>query len=145
MTEALELSENDKVLEIGTGCGYQTAIIAEITKEIYTIEIVKELNEFAGNLIKKLGYNNVKAMWGDGYNGWPEHAPFDSIIITAAPHKLPLRLIDQLKVGGKMIVPVGSGWHQELKSITRTSDGIETKFLLDVRFVPMTGQMEREH
>jgi len=144
MTEALETKEEYNILEIGTGCGYQSAVIASIVKGVYTIEIVKELYESSSNLLEKAGYMNVKCKLGDGYEGWPEYAPFDGIIITAAPPGLPVNLFEQLKTGGKMIVPVGGGWHQELKSITKKPEGLYTEFLLDVRFVPMIGEIERQ-
>jgi protein-L-isoaspartate(D-aspartate) O-methyltransferase len=144
MTEALETKEEHKILEIGTGCGYQSSVIASIVKEVYTVEIIEELYRNSSELLIKAGYLNVKCKCGDGYEGWPEYAPFDGIIITAAPPKIPLNLFDQLKTGGKMIVPVGSGWHQELKSITKKPEGLYTEFLLDVRFVPMIGEIERQ-
>jgi protein-L-isoaspartate(D-aspartate) O-methyltransferase len=144
MTEALETKEDYKILEIGTGCGYQSAVLASIVKEVYTIEIVEDLYRKSSELLKKMGYTNINCKFGDGYNGWMDYAPFDGIIITAAPSKLPLNLMEQLKTGGKMIVPVGTGWHQELKCIRKTSHGMDTEFLLDVRFVPMTGEIERQ-
>ena len=144
MTEALETKEEHNILEIGTGCGYQSAVIASIVKGVYTVEIVEELYEKSSELLQKSGYLNVKCKYGDGYEGWPEYAPFDGIIITAAPPRLPVNLFEQLKVGGKMIVPVGGGWHQELKSITKKPEGLYTEFLLDVRFVPMIGEIERQ-
>ncbi len=144
MTEALETKEEHNILEIGTGCGYQSAVIASIVKGVYTVEIVEELYKKSSELLQKSGYLNVKCKYGDGYEGWPEFAPFDGIIITAAPPRLPVNLFEQLKVGGKMIVPVGSGWHQELKSITKKPEGLYTEFLLDVRFVPMIGEIERQ-
>jgi protein-L-isoaspartate(D-aspartate) O-methyltransferase len=136
MTEAAQLRPGDRVLEIGTGSGYQAAILAEIVKEVYTIEILKELADSARSRLHKLGYKNVKVKWGDGYKGWPEYAPFDAIIVTAAPPEIPKELIDQLKVGGRMVVPVGS-FFQELYLVTRTDSGVEKKALLPVRFVPM--------
>ena len=143
MTEALGLKGDEKILEIGTGCGYQTAVLAEIAKEVYTIEIVEELGKRAEKTLKSLGYTNIHKKIGDGYFGWREKSPFDGIIITAAPRKIPVKLFDQLKTGCKMIVPVGE-WHQELKSITRLEEGLEEKLLLDVRFVPMTGAIDKE-
>ncbi len=144
MTEALETKEEHNILEIGTGCGYQSAVIASIVKGVYTVEIVEELYKKSSELLQKSGYLNVKCKYGDGYEGWPEYAPFDGVIITAAPPRLPVNLFEQLKVGGKMIVPVGGGWHQELKSITKKPEGLYTEFLLDVRFVPMIGEIERQ-
>jgi protein-L-isoaspartate(D-aspartate) O-methyltransferase len=136
MTEAAHLDPGDRVLEIGTGSGYQAAILAEIAEEVYTIEILKPLADSAGALLKELGYRNVTVKWGDGYKGWTEHAPFDAIIVTAAPPAVPEELLSQLKVGGRMVVPVGS-FFQELYLITRTGSGFEKKALMPVRFVPM--------
>ena len=136
MTEVLDLQPEDKVLEIGTGSGYQAAILAEIVKEVYTIEIVKTLADEAKNRLENLGYKNINVKCGDGYKGWPERAPFDKIIITAAPAEIPAELINQLKIGGEMIVPVGS-WIQELCLITKTQDGFSKKSLMPVQFVPM--------
>lgn len=136
MTEAAQLKQSDRVLEIGTGSGYQAAILAEIVKEVYSIEIVPELAERAQKTLKSLGYANIRVKHGDGYQGWAEHAPFDAIIVTAAPEKIPERLVEQLNVGGRMVVPIGS-FDQELYLITKTNEGIKTKTLLPVRFVPM--------
>ena len=136
MTEAAGLSPGDRVLEIGTGSGYQAAVLAEIVKKVYTIEIIEELADSARSRLKGLGYKNIEVKWGDGYKGWPEHTPFDAVIVTAAPPEVPQALIDQLKVGGRMVVPVGS-FFQELYLITRTASGIDKKRLMPVRFVPM--------
>ena len=136
MTEAARLEPNDRVLEIGTGSGYQAAVLSEIVREVYTVEILKPLAESAAKRLKQLGYKNVNAKRGDGYKGWPEHAPFDAIIVTAAPPEIPEELIKQLKTGGKMVVPVGS-FFQEIYLITRTKSGFEKKALMPVRFVPM--------
>jgi len=136
MTEAANLTPHSKVLEIGTGSGYQTAILSQLCKEVYTVEIVRELGEQAKAIFTELGYNNIHTRIGDGYKGWPEGAPFDVIIATAAPEELPETLIEQLKEGGKIIVPIGS-FIQELMRITRTPDGIIKENLLPVRFVPM--------
>jgi protein-L-isoaspartate(D-aspartate) O-methyltransferase len=136
MTEALKLGPNDKVLEIGTGSGYQAAILGELAGEVYTIEIVKELGEQAEARLKELGYKNVHVRIGDGNKGWPEEAPFDAIMATAAPRDIPETLVGQLKVGGRMVVPVGS-LIQELYLVTKTEKGYEKKPLLPVRFVPM--------
>jgi len=144
MTEQLHLTESDTVLEIGTGSGYQAAILAELAAQVYTIEIVTPLCEQASKTLAKLGYDNVQVRCGDGYEGWPEHAPFDAVIVTAAPPKVPQPLIDQLKVGGRMIVPVGR-YYQELVLITKTGDGaISRRKLIPVRFVPMTGEIENK-
>ncbi|MDD5005295.1 MAG: protein-L-isoaspartate(D-aspartate) O-methyltransferase [Candidatus Omnitrophica bacterium] len=136
MTEALELKPEDIVLEIGTGSGYQAAVLAEIVKQVYTIELLRPLADGARERLKKSGYSNIEVKQGDGYLGWPEHAPFDKIIVTAAPEDIPIKLIEQLKVGGKMILPVGS-FYQELYLITKTDGGFIKKMLLPVRFVPM--------
>ncbi len=136
MTEAAGLHPGDRVLEIGTGSGYQAAILAEIIKEVYSIEIIKPLADSARSRLQEMGYQNVKVKCGDGYKGWPEYAPFEAIIVTAAPPQIPENLIDQLKIGGRMVLPVGSV-HQELYLITRTESGFDKDSLLPVRFVPM--------
>lgn len=137
MTELLQLEGQEKVLEVGTGSGYQAAVLAAAADRIYTIEIVKVLADRARETLGRLGYDNVVVRWGDGYQGWPSQAPFDRIIVTAAPEKIPPALVDQLKVGGRMVIPVGSFW-QELKIIIKTSaTEIEEKSIIPVRFVPM--------
>ncbi len=143
MTEALGLKGGEKVLEIGTGSGYQAAILAEIAKEVYTIEIVEPLAKKAEEILKKEGYKNVHCRCGDGYLGWPEEAPFDAIIVTAAPPEIPEPLIAQLKDGGRMIVPVGT-WSQELVFLVKQGSKIDKKWLIPVRFVPMTGEIQRK-
>jgi protein-L-isoaspartate(D-aspartate) O-methyltransferase len=138
MTEALELQPTDRVLEIGTGSGYQAAILAELAAAVYTIEIVPELAERAGATLMVQGYKQVHVRLGDGYQGWPEHAPFDKIILTAAPETMPDTLVDQLAVGGRLIAPVGPvGGDQELRIVTKAHDGVTTTRSLAVRFVPM--------
>ena len=139
MTEAAEISPQDKVLEIGTGSGYQAAILGEIAREVYTIEIIPELAERARQTLGELGYKNVQVKAGNGYLGWPEHAPFDAIIVTAAPDEIPKALVEQLAVNGKMVIPVGVG-DQEMVIITKTKDGVVEKRTMPVRFVPMTGK-----
>ncbi len=147
MTELLELksgataADGANVLEIGTGLGYQAAVLSKIAGEVYTIEIVKELAESAKERLEKMGYKNITVKWGDGYQGWKEHAPFDGIIVTAAPDHIPQPLIDQLKVGGRMVIPVGEE-HQELVLMTKDQKGITRKNIIPVRFVPMTGEAE---
>jgi len=136
MTNAAQLKLEDKVLEIGTGAGYQAAVLAEMVKEVYTIELIEPLAQAAEKRLKDLGYTNVSVRHGDGYLGWAEHAPYDVIIVTAAPTYIPEALIDQLKVGGRMIIPVGS-FYQELYRLTKTADGVREERLLPVRFVPM--------
>jgi protein-L-isoaspartate(D-aspartate) O-methyltransferase len=139
MTELLQLKGDEKVLEIGTGSGYQAAILGELAKEVYTIEIVESLASMAKDRLLELGYQNIKVKAGDGYLGWPEAAPFDAIIVTAAPDHIPKPLIEQLKEGGRMVVPVGT-YTQELKKIIRRSGKIETTDIIPVVFVPMTGE-----
>jgi protein-L-isoaspartate(D-aspartate) O-methyltransferase len=139
MTELLELKGDEKVLEIGTGSGYQAAILAELAKEVYTIEIVESLASMANKRLLDLGYQNMKVKAGDGYLGWPEASPFDAIIVTAAPDHIPKPLIEQLKEGGRMVVPVGT-YAQELKRIVKRSGKIETTDVIPVVFVPMTGE-----
>ncbi len=138
MTELLELKGNEKVLEIGTGSGYQAAVLAELAKEVYTIEIIEPLASTARNRLLELGYRNIKVKAGDGYLGWPEAAPFDAIIITCAPDHIPEPLVEQLKEGGRMVLPVGAH-AQELKKIVKRSGKIETTDIIPVVFVPMTG------
>ena len=140
MTESLQLKGPEKVLEIGTGSGYQAAVLSEIADSVFSIEIVATLGQRAKELLNDLGYKNIQVRIGDGYQGWPEHAPFDAIIVTAAPVKIPQPLVDQLKPGGRMIIPVGD-YYQELILITKSSNGkITKKSILPVRFVPMTGE-----
>jgi len=139
MTELLELKGDEKVLEIGTGSGYQAAILAELAKEVYTIEIIESLASMTKNRLSQLGYQNVNVKAGDGYLGWPEVGPFDGIIITCAPDHIPKPLIEQLKEGGRMVVPVGA-YSQELKKIVKRSGKIVTTDVIPVVFVPMTGE-----
>jgi len=141
MTEQLELTKNKRVLEIGTGSGYQTAVLAEVALIVYTIEIVEELVQPAKTLFKSLGYENVISRYGDGYNGWMEEAPFDAIIVTAAPAYIPEPLIEQLNIGGRMVIPVGE-YYQDLILVTKTEPGVKQHNVTPVRFVPMTGEVE---
>jgi protein-L-isoaspartate(D-aspartate) O-methyltransferase len=136
MTELLELKGDEKVLEIGTGSGYQAAILAELVKEVYTIEIIPSLAKRAENLLANLGYINIKVLCGDGYLGWPEHAPFDAIIITCAPEEIPQELIKQLKLEARMVVPVGENF-QVLKLILKKPGKILEEDIIPVMFVPM--------
>jgi protein-L-isoaspartate(D-aspartate) O-methyltransferase len=143
MTELLELQPSARVLEIGTGSGYQSAVLGRCAQEVYTIEILPDLARSAAAKLKELHYDNVTVKEGDGYRGWPEHAPFDGIIVTAAPERIPQPLLDQLAVGGRMVIPVG-GFFQELKVFHRGADGkITEKDIIPVRFVPMTGEVEK--
>jgi len=141
MTAALGLQGGEKVLEIGTGSGYQAAVLAEIAGTVYTIEIVESLGNRAKTLLAECGYTNIEVRIGDGYQGWPEHAPFDAVIVTAAPGHVPQPLIDQLKVGGRLVIPVGVV-NQNLLRITKTEDGLLREKMLPVRFVPMTGEAQ---
>jgi protein-L-isoaspartate(D-aspartate) O-methyltransferase len=136
MTELLELNGKEKVLEIGTGSGYQAAILAQICKEVYTIEIVKPLKEEAEKRLKDLGYKNIKVKWGDGFLGWKEYAPFDAIVVTCAPKEIPPKLVEELKEGGKMVIPVGEGT-QQLKLVVKEKGRVKIKNIIPVRFVPM--------
>jgi protein-L-isoaspartate(D-aspartate) O-methyltransferase len=139
MTQALDLEPAHKVLEIGTGSGYQAAVLARLVKAVYTIEIVEPLAASARETLKQVGVTNVVVRAGNGYLGWPEEAPFDRIMVTAAPDEVPPALVDQLKVGGRMAIPVGTT-AQELRILRRTPKGMETLQTLPVRFVPMTGK-----
>ncbi|HET6668836.1 MAG TPA: protein-L-isoaspartate(D-aspartate) O-methyltransferase [Pyrinomonadaceae bacterium] len=139
MTEAASVAPGEKVLEIGTGSGYQAAVLAELAKEVYTIEIIPELAEGARSVLRELGYKNVQVKTGNGYEGWPEHAPFDAIVVTAAPDEVPQALVNQLALRGKMVIPVGSTF-QEMVIITRDESGVVERRTIPVRFVPMTGK-----
>ncbi len=142
MTEALQLTSQSKVLEVGTGSGYQAAVLAELSKEVYTIEIVRELGERARTTLASLGYFNVDVRVGDGYRGWPEHAPFDAIMVTAAPDHIPQPLIEQLAVGGRLVIPVGRSF-QQMTIVTKTERGVVQETTLPVLFVPMTGEAQQ--
>jgi len=142
MTEALGLQPGEKVLEIGTGSGYQAAVLAEIASEVYTIEIVPELGERAKQTLADLGYKNVFVRVGNGYAGWPEKAPFPRIIVTAAPDDIPPALVEQLAPGGTMVLPVGTSF-QDMTIVTKTPQGIARKTTIPVRFVPMVGKPKR--
>ncbi|UCF65927.1 MAG: protein-L-isoaspartate(D-aspartate) O-methyltransferase [bacterium] len=139
MTEQLHLQEKDRVLEIGTGSGYQAAILAELVDSVFTIEILEELSIQAQKTLRNLHYDNIEFKVGNGFYGWPEKAPFDAIIVTAAPENIPQPLIDQLKITGRMIIPVGD-FFQELYLIRKTRKGIEKERKLPVRFVPLQGE-----
>jgi len=139
MTESLKVAPEHRVLEIGTGSGYQAAVLSVLAKEVFTIEIVEPLAKRARATLPDLGYRNVEVRTGNGYLGWPEHAPYDRIIVTAAPPEVPPALVQQLKVGGLMAIPVGVS-DQELRIMRRTATGMETIATLPVRFVPMVGK-----
>jgi protein-L-isoaspartate(D-aspartate) O-methyltransferase len=143
MTELLELGAGSRVLEIGTGSGYQAAVLAGMGIDVYSIEIRQRLCERAQEILAELEYDSVQVRCGDGYGGWPEAAPFDGIIVTAAPASVPDPLLTQLAVGARMVIPVGD-FYQELKVITRTEKGFEERSVIPVRFVPMTGEIERQ-
>jgi len=137
MTELLEVHKNDRILEIGTGSGYQAAVLSPLVKEVYSLEIVKSLADSANKKLKDMQYHNVMVKWGDGYEGWAEYAPFDAIIVTAAANHVPQILIDQMEIGGILVLPVGT-YYQKLKVITKMKDGeIGEKNIISVRFVPM--------
>jgi protein-L-isoaspartate(D-aspartate) O-methyltransferase len=139
MTEVADLTPDEKVLEIGTGSGYQAAVLAEMTDSVYSIEILPALADQARARLPVLGYPTIQVRTGNGYLGWPEDAPFDAIVVTAAPDEIPQTLVDQLAVGGRMVIPVGTD-EQEMVVITRTPTGVVEKRTLRVRFVPMTGK-----
>jgi len=140
MTEQLRLSAKDRVLEIGTGSGYQTAVLAEQVAEVYTIEIIEPLAKNAEAALAGLGYKNVHVKTGDGYKGWPERAPFDAIIVTCAPDRVPQTLTEQLKDGGRMIIPVGERFAQELYLLEKKNGQLKESAVLPVLFVPMAGE-----
>jgi len=142
MTDLLELEPGQRVLEVGTGSGYQAAVLADLGMRVYSIEIIEALGQRAGGLLQRLGYDSVELRIGDGYYGWPGQAPFDAILVTAAASHIPPPLVDQLAIGGSMIIPVGSRFStQELILIKRTDrDEVITRQILPVRFVPLTGE-----
>jgi protein-L-isoaspartate(D-aspartate) O-methyltransferase len=143
MTELIGPEPGMKVLEIGTGSGYQAAVLAECVDRVYTIEILPELGRAAAELLEELGYENIVTRIGDGYDGWPDEAPFDAIVVTAAPPSVPKPLLEQLKVGGRLVIPVGE-FSQDLVVVTRTEDGYERRPASYVRFVPMTGKAQEQ-
>ncbi len=144
MTQHLKVEEDDKVLEIGTGSGYQAAVLAHLTNQVYSIEIREKLAEKASSTLAKLGYDQVKVKWDDGYYGWEEHAPYDAIIVTCAANHIPPPLIKQLKQGGRLVIPLGSTlYFQTLTLITKTDGKPEVEHISGVRFVPMTGEAQK--
>jgi protein-L-isoaspartate(D-aspartate) O-methyltransferase len=140
MTEQLRPQPSDRVLEVGTGSGYQAAILAELVSEVYSIEIVEPLGKNAEATLQRLGYKNVHLKIGDGYKGWPEEAPFEAIIVTCAPDKVPQPLVDQLKDGGRMVIPVGERFAQQLYLLEKKNGQLKQSATLPVRFVPMTSE-----
>jgi protein-L-isoaspartate(D-aspartate) O-methyltransferase len=143
MTEQLAPKQTDRVLEVGTGSGYQAAVLSKFVTDVFSVEIVPELAERAANTLKKLGFDNVRTKVGDGYQGWPEHAPFDAIIVTCAPDHVPNPLVNQLKEGGRMVIPVGDPGDQALYLLEKRGGNVERKAILPVRFVPMTGKAQK--
>ncbi|KMP10587.1 protein-L-isoaspartate O-methyltransferase [Candidatus Nitromaritima sp. SCGC AAA799-C22] len=144
MTATARPGPDDNVLEVGTGSGYQAAVLGEIVREVYSIEIIETLAREAGELLNRLGYKNIHVKHGDGYRGWKEAAPFDAILITAAAPKIPQPLVDQLKLGGRLVMPLGQGrFSQELVVLTKTEKGLEKRFVTGVVFVPMTGEVRK--
>jgi protein-L-isoaspartate(D-aspartate) O-methyltransferase len=144
MTEQLRPKRSDRVLEIGSGSGYQAAILGELVAEVYTIEIVEPLAKSAETTLQRLGYNNVHIKVGDGYKGWPEEAPFDAIIVTCAPEKVPQPLVDQLKDGGRMVIPVGERFAQQLYLLEKKNGQLKESVTLPVRFVPMLREAQKK-
>lgn len=149
MTEQMRLTGGERVLEIGTGSGYQAAVLGELASEVYTIEIVPELAARARRTLKTLGHANIFVREGDGWAGWPEKAPFDAIMVTAAPEQVPPALVEQLKTGGRMVIPLGPAGDQELVVLTKTAAGLKEEKIFPVRFVPFIRPEEpktpREH
>lgn len=143
MTELLDIDSSEKVLEIGTGSGYQAAILGELADSVFTIEIIPELADRARQILAELGYGNILVRVGDGFVGWEEHAPYDAVIVTCAPAQIPQPLIDQLDEGGRLVIPVGTLW-QELILVTKIDGKIKRESIIPVRFVPMTGKALEE-
>jgi protein-L-isoaspartate(D-aspartate) O-methyltransferase len=139
MIAAANIKPEANVLEVGTGSGYEAAVLGEIAKAVYTIEIIPDLAATARQTLSELGYTNVHVKAGDGHQGWQEYAPYDAILVTAAPHHVPQPLIDQLAINGKLVIPVGN-WFQDMQLITKTETGIVEEITIPVRFVPMTGE-----
>jgi protein-L-isoaspartate(D-aspartate) O-methyltransferase len=144
MTQALKPKATDRVLEIGTGSGYQAAVLGELAAEVYTIEIVRPLAQRSATILNALGYKNVLVKDGDGYKGWPEHAPFDAIIVTAAPDHVPQPLVDQLKEGGRMVIPIGKTYAQELQVLQKRAGAVRQTAAIPVKFVPLTRDPEKK-
>ena len=137
-TDLLQIDADSVVLDVGSGSGYQAAVVAEIARQVYGIEVVESLAKSAAQQLAELGYRNVEITLGDGYSGWPEKAPFDAIVVAATAPAVPKALVEQLKPGGRMVIPVGDGWLQQLKLVTRRADGgFDQRDVLPVRFVPL--------
>ena len=143
MSQAAGISDQDKVLEIGTGCGYQAAVLGELAREVYSVEVIPQLADRARQALSKLNYQNIAVKTGDGYQGWAEHAPYDAIIVTAAPKHIPQALIDQLAIDGKLVIPVGT-WYQQIVVLTKTQDRIVAENTIPVNFVPMVKKSSYE-
>jgi protein-L-isoaspartate(D-aspartate) O-methyltransferase len=139
MTNAAAIPAHGRVLEVGTGSGYQAAVLAQLASQVYSVEIIEPLAQRASQTLQRLGYTNVHVKQGNGYEGWPEHAPYDAILVTAAPTRVPSALVDQLAMGGKLVVPVGYS-SQTILVITRHLTGLSTEYTIPVRFVPMVGE-----
>jgi protein-L-isoaspartate(D-aspartate) O-methyltransferase len=144
MTEALEPRPTDRVFEVGTGSGYQAAILSRVVKEVYSVEIHKPLAERAAKVLKEVGYSNVKSRAGDGFAGWPEAAPFDAVIVTCAPQSIPTPLVEQLKEGGRMVIPLGDRYLQKVYVLEKKGGRMVGRPVRGTLFVPMTGRMQRE-
>lgn len=143
MTELLDLEGDETVLEVGTGSGYQAAVLAKLAREVYTIEIVPSLARQAEARLRRMGYDNVSVRLGDGYRGWTEHAPFDAVMVTAAPDHIPPMLVEQLREGGRMVIPVGAE-NQYLTLLVKDKQGVKEERVIPVRFVPMTGEAQEK-
>jgi protein-L-isoaspartate(D-aspartate) O-methyltransferase len=143
MTQALRLTGGEKILEVGTGSGYQAAVLALTSREVYSVEILPELSARAARVLRQTGIRNVHLKVGDGFDGWPEQAPFDGIMVTAAPERVPAPLVKQLKEGGRLVIPLGADWDQHLKTYVKRQDRLVEVDSLPVRFVPMTGKALR--
>ena len=145
MTDLLEPTADDVVLEVGTGSGYQAAVLSRVLKQVYSLEIIEALSIRAAETLRRLGYTNVECRAGDGYEGWPEHAPFDGIIVTCAPTRVPKPLEDQLAEGGRMVIPVGEKYDQRLLLLTKENGVVKQKKVVDVRFVPMVDKQGKTY
>jgi protein-L-isoaspartate(D-aspartate) O-methyltransferase len=137
MSELAEVEPGERVLDVGTGSGYQAAVLAELGAEVWSVEIIREHAEAAGKRLADLGYENVHVRHGDGWQGWPEHAPYDAIVVAAAPDEVPPALLEQLAIGGRLVIPVGTQWRQELRVLTRTREGTKERRVIPVLFVPL--------